>query len=230
MKKTLFFVLLCGLVFCASYFAAGPSTKTSSTTVSETQERPGNLENLGDKAISLTPHEDIPEAQRPAKVSQQPASPSNPANEIAKLSLSEVQDRLQAMDGMLVTAATEEMEQLLVNRWSNLDPIGASQFAADAVAQGGNSRLLQTASAAWAKTDPVGAAKWAAKLDSLLARDTAIGQIFNTWSATDPLQASRAIDALRFLNPPSKPVALPLGSAQTLATSAVAKNFGSCPV
>jgi len=215
MKKTLFFLLFCGLGFCAGYLAGIPFSKTSSSTVSVVQGNPENVENLGHKAIPLTPQKDTSEAQPSAKVSQkpQPAPPSNPANEIAKLSLTEVQARLQSMDGVLVTAATEEMEQLLVNRWSKIDPIGASQFAADAVAQGGNPRLLQTASAAWAKTDPAGAAQWAANLDSPLARDTAIGQIFNTWSSTDPMLASGAIDAL------------PLGSAQTVATSAVAKNF-----
>jgi hypothetical protein len=214
MKKTFFFLLFCGLGFCAGYLAGIPFSKKAPPVVSETRDTE-NVENLGFKSISLTPRKDTPEAQRPAKVSQrlQPASPSNPANEIAKLSLPEVQARLQAMDGMLVTADTEEMEQLLVNRWSKLDPIGASQFAADAVAQGGNPRLLQTASAAWAKTDPAGAAQWAANLDSPLARDTAVGQIFNTWSSTDPMLASGAIDAL------------PLGSAQTVATTAVAKNF-----
>ncbi len=215
MKKTLFFFLFCGMGFCVGYIAGGPFSHKAATSVSITRGNPENVENFGHKAIPLTPQRDKPEAQEPAKVSQQPrpAPPTTPASEIGKLSLPEVHARLQAMDGMLVTAATEEMEQLLVNRWSNLDPIGASQFAADAVAQGGNPRLLQTASAAWAKTDPAGAAQWAATLDSPLARDTAIGQIFNTWASTDPVLASGAIDAL------------PLGSAQTVATSAVARNF-----
>jgi transposase len=77
----------------------------------------------------------------------------------------------------------------------------------------GKSTSLQTASATWAKTDPVGAAQWAANIEPPLARDTAIGQIFNIWSSTDPMLASGAINAL------------PLGSAKTEATSAVAKNF-----
>ena len=215
MKNSLFFLLFCGMGFCAGYLAGIPFSKTSSITLFGTQRTPENVENLSHRAIALTPLKDTPEGQRPAKASPkpQPSLQSNPANEIAKLSLPEVQARLQAMDGMLVTAATEEMEQFLVARWAKLDPIGASQFAADAVAQGGNPRLLQTASAAWAKTDPAGAAQWAANLDSPLARDTAIGQIFNTWSSTDPMLASGAIDAL------------PLGSAQTVATTAVAKNF-----
>ena len=96
---------------------------------------------------------------------------------------------------------------------AGLDPIGAAEFAAAAVAEGGNPRLLQTATAAWAKTDPAGAAQWAAALDSPLARDSALGQIFNTWSATNALQAAEAISSL------------PMGSAQTIATSAVARNF-----
>jgi hypothetical protein len=132
---------------------------------------------------------------------------------VEKLTLPEVQARLQEMNGMLATAATDELEQNLVARWSKLDPIGASQFAADAVAQGGNPRLLQTAATAWAKTDPIGASQWAATLDSPLARDTALGQIFGTWSSTNPAQAASAI------------ATLPMGSAQTVATSAVARHF-----
>ena len=115
MKKTLFFLLFCGLGFCAGYLAGIPFSKTSASIVSGMQGNPENVENLGHKAIPLTPQKDTPEAKRPAKVSQPPRSapPSNPANEIAKLSLPEVQARLQAMDGMVVTAATEEMEKSL---------------------------------------------------------------------------------------------------------------------
>jgi|Laugresu1bdmlbdd_1035124.scaffolds.fasta_scaffold10321_1 hypothetical protein len=215
MKKPLFFILFCGLAFCAGCFVGNPFSKTGGPIASGTQGNPENVESLGLKAIPLAPQKDTLETKRHAKVSHQPqpALSSNPANDIANLSLAEVQARLQAMDGVLATAATEEMEELLVNRWSALDPIGASQFAADALAQGGNPELLQTASKAWAKTDPAGAAQWAANLETSLARDTAIGQIFTTWSSTDPVMASGAINAL------------PLGSAQMEATSAVAKNF-----
>jgi hypothetical protein len=115
-----------------------------------------------------------------------PAPTMNSTAEIASLSLSQVQARLGQMNGMPATAETDELEQNLVARWAKLDPIGAAEFAADAVAQGGNPRLLQTAAKAWAKTDPAGASQWAATLDSPLARDTALGQIFNTWSTTDP--------------------------------------------
>lgn len=141
------------------------------------------------------------------------AAQSNRAKKIENLSLAEVQSRLDQMNGMLATAATDELELSLVTRWANLDPIGATEYAADAVAQGGSPRLLQTAAKAWAKYDPAGASQWAAGLDSPVARDTALGQIFSTWSETNPSEAASAIGYL------------PLGSAQTVATSAVAKNF-----
>jgi hypothetical protein len=225
MKRSLVLTLIFASGFCAGYLLGVPFFKTQPLPSSTRQ--PEKVENLGQKFSTFASSEkkqatSPPKGQKPTP---KPATPPNLAAEIASLSLAEVHSRLQAMNGMQATAATDEMDQLLVSRWSKLDPIGASEFAAAAVAEGGNPRLLQTATAAWAKTDPAGAAQWAANLDSPLARDTAIGQIFNTWSSTDPLSASTAIDALRFLNHPSKPVALPLGSAQTVATAAVAKNF-----
>jgi hypothetical protein len=72
MKKTLFFLLFCGLGFCAGYLAGIPFSKTSASIVSGMQGNPENVENLGHKAIPLTPQKDTPEAKRPAKVSQKP--------------------------------------------------------------------------------------------------------------------------------------------------------------
>jgi hypothetical protein len=213
MKRSLVFTLICASGFCAGYLLGVPFFKTQP--LQSSTRKPEIVENLGQKFSTLASSEKKqaappPKGQKPAP---KPTAPPNLAAEIASLSLAEVHSRLQAMNGMEATAATDEMDQLLVTRWSKLDPIGASEFAAAAVAEGGNPRLLQTATAAWAKTDPAGAAQWAANLDSPLARDTAIGQIFNTWSSTDPMLASGAINAL------------PLGSAQTVATTAVAKNF-----
>jgi hypothetical protein len=216
MKRTLVFVLFCAAGFCAGYVVGVPFFK-SALKASETPLR-GDAERIEEQIggfVSLDSQQDEPQtAPKSAKTTgQKSAPPSNPAAGIEKLTLPEVQARLQEMNGMLATAATDELEQNLVARWSKLDPIGASQFAADAVAQGGNPRLLQTAATAWAKTDPVGASQWAATLDSPLARDTALGQIFGTWSSTNPAQAASAI------------ATLPMGSAQTVATSAVARNF-----
>ena len=216
MKKSLSFVLFCATGFCTGYLAGVPFFK-SPLGVSETpvQSHAKPIEELRSKFVSLASWKSEPhEASKTVKTTKlESSSLSSPARGIEKLTLQEVQARLEAMNGMLATAATDEMEQNLVARWSKLDPIGAAEFAADAVAQGGNTRLLQTAAAAWAKTDPVGASQWAATLDSPLARDTALGQIFGTWSSTNPAQAASAI------------AALPMGSAQTVAASAVAKNF-----
>jgi hypothetical protein len=215
-KKSLGFILFCASGFCTGYLAGVPFFK-SSLGVSETpaqgdakpiEEHHGEFVSLASR--TREPHE----APKTIKTTKQLSSlSSSPARGIEKLTLPEVQARLQEMNGMLANAATDELEQNLVARWSKLDPIGAAEFAADAVAQGGNPRLLQTAANAWAKTDPVGAAQWAATLDSPLARDTALGQIFGTWSSTNPAQAASAI------------ATLPMGSAQTVATSAVARNF-----
>ena len=180
MKRSLIFILICASGFCAGYLLGVPFFKTQP--LPSFTRQPETVENLGQKFSTLASSEKKqaappPKSQKPAP---KPAAPPNLAAEIGSLSLAEVHSRLQAMDGMEATAATDEMDQLLVSRWSKLDPIGASEFAAAAVAEGGNPRLLQTATAAWAKTDPAGAAQWAAALDSPLARDSALGQIFNT--------------------------------------------------
>ena len=187
MKRSLVFTLICASGFCAGYLLGVPFFKTHP--LPSFTRQPETVENLGQKFSTLASSEKKqaappPKGQKPAP---KPTAPPNLAAEIASLSLAEVHSRLQAMNGIEANAATDEMDQLLVARWSKLDPIGASEFA--------------------------GAAQWAANLDSPLARDTAIGQIFNTWSSTDPMLASGAINAL------------PLGSAQTVATTAVAKNF-----
>lgn len=213
MRKPIFFLLFCASGFCVGYLFGVPFFKPSPVPV--TAQDPVDVEESGLGFIPLAPASLLAEPA-PAKERSTPSKktiPSNPSNAIANLTLQEVQTRLEGMNGMLVTEATDEMEQLLVSRWAKLDPMGAAQYAADAVAQGGNPRLLQASATAWAKTDPVGAAQWAASLDSPLARDTALGQIFNTWSSTNPLQAAAAIDSL------------PMGTARTIATSAVAKNF-----
>ena len=137
---------------------------------------------------------------------QKAAPPSNPAAEIEKLTLPQVQARLQKMNGMEATAQAAELEGELVRRWSKLDPIGAAKYAADAVAQGGDDMLLALAAAAWAKTDPIAASQWAATLDSPKARKQALAHFFIIWSRTNPAQAASAIatlpmgpDALHFI-------------------------------
>lgn len=216
MKKSIGFVLFCATGFCVGYLTGIPFSK-SPLSVSETPVL-GDAQPIKEhhgEFVPLASHGGEPQTTPKTikTAGPQPASPSSTARGIEKLTLPEVQARLEEMNGMLATAATDELEQNLVARWSRLDPIGAAEFAADAVAQGGNPRLLQTAATAWAKTDPVGASQWAATLDSPLARDTALGQIFGTWSSTNPTQAASAI------------ATLPMGSAQTVATSAVARNF-----
>ena len=61
MKKTLFFLLFCGLGFFAGYLVGIPFSKTPSIAVSGTQRNPENVENLGHQAIALTPQTDTPE-------------------------------------------------------------------------------------------------------------------------------------------------------------------------
>ena len=216
MKKSIGFILFSATGFCVGYLVGVPFSK-SSLSVSENPAR-GDAQPIAERRGEFVPLDSRDkEPQAAAKTvkttAPQTASPSSPVRGIEKLTLPEVQARLQEMNGMLANSATDELEQNLVARWSKLDPIGASEFAADAVAQGGNPRLLQTAAGAWAKTDPIAASQWAATLDSPLARDTALGQIFGTWSSSNPAQAASAI------------AALPMGSAQTVATSAVARNF-----
>lgn len=212
MKKYLGFVLFCATSFCVGYLVGVPFSKSPSS-VSEAPVQ-GDAQHRGE-FVSVASHAGEPRTTLKTvnTKAQKTALSSNHATEIEKLTLPEIQARLQEMNGMEANAATEELEQNLVARWSQLDPIGATEYAAEAVAQGGNLSLLQTAATAWAETDPIGASQWAAILDSPLARDTALGQIFGTWSSTNPSQAASAI------------ATLPMGSAQTVATSAVAKSF-----
>ena len=215
MKKSIVFVLFCAAGFCCGYMLGAPFFKSSLQEL-PVSERSG-AEALSESGANFKPLVASTPAPKPqAKSKQAPVKPIAPPSlsaVIEKLTLPEVQARLQEMNGMLANSATDDLEQNLVARWSKLDPIGAAEFAADAVAQGGNPRLLQTAAVAWAKTDPIAASQWAATLDSPLARDTALGQIFGTWSSSNPAQAASAI------------ATLPMGSAQTIATSAVARNF-----
>jgi len=216
MKKFVGFVLFCVAGFCVGYAMglpffksplkaeAAPLSKDAVPLEEKHSDFVSFASTLGGPQLAVTKN---------ASTRVKPATPLNGAAEIAGLTLQQVQARLDQLNGMLATAATDELEELLVNRWATLDPIGSAEYAADAVTQGGSPRLLQTAAKAWAKSDPANAAEWAATLDSPMARDTALGQIFNTWSATNPIQAASAI------------ASLPMGSAQTVATSAVAKNF-----
>jgi hypothetical protein len=217
MKKSIVFVVFCTIGFCIGYLAGVPfSMSPIKTLVVPTRSGAKCLNEQETQFVSLT---DSRASKGIAVGVQKPRSQStfaaNPASGIDKLTLAEVQARLQQMNGMQATSVTDEQEQNLVARWAKLDPMGAAEFAADAVAQGGNPRLIQMAANAWAKNDPVGASQWAASLESPLARDSALGQIFNTWSLKNPTQAASAI------------ATLPMGSAQTVATSAVAKNFAN---
>ena len=216
MKKSIVFVLFGTIGFCVGYLAGAPFFKSPlQTLVVPIRPDAKRLDEHETHFVSLadTSRASPAIAEGVQKPRPQSASVANPASGVNKLTLAEVQARLQQMNGMLATSATDELEQNLVARWTKLDPMGAAEFAADAVAQGGNPRLIQMAANAWAKNDPVGASQWAANLESPLARDSALGQIFNTWSLKNPSQAASSI------------ATLPMGSAQTVATSAVAKNF-----
>jgi hypothetical protein len=212
MKKYLGFVLFCATSFCVGYLV-GVSFSKSPLSVSEAPVQ-GNAQHRGE-FVSVASHAGGPQTT-PKSVNttgQKAAPPSNPSAEIRKLTLPQVQARLQEMNGMEATAAASELEKNLVRRWSELDPIGAAKYAADAVAQGGDEWLLVGAAADWAKTDPIGASQWAATLDSPKARERALWSIFNTWSKINPAQAASAI------------ATLPVGSAQNGAARYVAENF-----
>ena len=212
MKKYLLFVLFCASGFCVGYLKGFPFSKSPSS-VSEAPVR-GNTQHRGE-FVSVASHAGETETT-PKTVNttgQKAAPPSDPAAEILKLTLPEVQARLQKMNGMEATAEAEELEKNLVRRWSELDPIGAAKYAADAVAQGGDDMLLVSAASAWAETDPIAASQWAATLDSPKAREKSLVYIFETWSRTNPAQAASAI------------ATLPMGPAQDQAARYVAENF-----
>ena len=212
MKKYLLFVLFSASGFCVGYLKGFPFSKSPSS-VSEAPIQ-GDARHRGE-FVSVASHSG--ETQTTPKTinttGQKAAPPSNPAAEIRKLTLPEVQARLLEMNGMEATAQAEELEKKLVRRWSELDPIGAAKYAADAVAQGGDDMLLVSAAIAWAKTDPIAATQWAATLDSPETREKALAHIFNTWSRTNPAQAASAI------------ATLPMGPAQNRAAGTVARNF-----
>jgi hypothetical protein len=212
MKKYLGFVLFCATSFCVGYLVGVPFSKSPSS-VSEAPVQ-GDAQHRGE-FVSVASHAGEPQTT-PKTINttgQKAAPPSNPAAEIRKLTLPEVQARLQEMNGMEANAQVAELEHKLVARWSELDPIGAAKYAANAVAQGAHEGLLREAAGDWAKTDPIAASQWAATLDSPKAREIAVSAIFGTWSETNPAQAASAI------------ATLPVGSAQNDAASAVAIRF-----
>lgn len=117
MKKSLGFVLFCTTGFCTGYLAGIPFFK-SSLGVSETPARSDAKpiqEHRGD-FVSLVSRKSEPhEAQKTVKSTKpESSSLSSAARRVEKLTLPEVQARLEAMNGMLATAETDELEQNLV--------------------------------------------------------------------------------------------------------------------
>lgn len=109
----------------------------------------------------------------------------------------------------------KQIESELLDEWIELDPIGASAWAADVFANGGDEALLRKALRGYARRDPEAAATWAASLASPLVRDSALREVFETWSARDPGSAGEMV------------ALLPIGTAQSTAAAVVAKHFAN---
>jgi hypothetical protein len=107
----------------------------------------------------------------------------------------------------------QQKETELFDRWVELDPAGASAWAADVFAKGGDEAFLRKALRGYARRAPEAAATWAASLASPLVRDSALREVFETWSAQDPLSAGKMV------------ALLPIGSAQSTAAAVVARHY-----
>jgi len=133
--------------------------------------------------------------------------------EFKKLTLDQIKAKLDTLHGAPVTPESDRMEQRLVERWAELDPLSAATYAAQAVDAGAPDKLLQAVMAIWAKSDPVAASAWAVSLSSPDLREKAVRQIYRTWSATDPGTAATSLSRL------------PKGSSQTIAAEAIGENY-----
>ncbi|MFM8720692.1 MAG: hypothetical protein ACKOFH_14395 [Chthoniobacterales bacterium] len=109
----------------------------------------------------------------------------------------------------------QQKETELFDEWVELDPAGASAWAAEVFANGGDETLLRKALRGYARRDPEAAATWAASLASPLVRDSALREVFETWSARDPRGAGEMV------------ARLPIGTAQSTAAAVVAKHYAN---
>jgi len=132
---------------------------------------------------------------------------------IDRMSLEQIQAKLQQLNNAAPGPKTDRLEQELVERWSALDPRGAADYAAQAYAQGANETVLRKAAEALASVDPAAASAWAAALESPLVRDTALRHIYRKWSERNSAAAAASLTSL------------PIGSAQLVAASASGKHF-----
>ena len=107
----------------------------------------------------------------------------------------------------------KEKESALFDEWIALDPAGASAWAADIFANGGDEQYLRKAAQGYARRDPRAAATWAASLASPLVRDSALREVFENWSGRDLRGAAEMVRLL------------PIGTAQSTAASVVGKHF-----
>jgi len=107
----------------------------------------------------------------------------------------------------------KQKESDLFDQWIELDPAGASIWAAEVFAASGDEQFLRKAVRGYARRDPDAAAAWAASLASPLVRDSAVREVFETWSARDPRQASEMV------------ARLPIGTAQSTAATVVGKHY-----
>jgi len=107
----------------------------------------------------------------------------------------------------------KQKERALFDEWIELDPAGASAWAAHVFANGGEEQYLRKALQGYARRDPRAAATWAASLASPLVRDSALREVFESWSGRDLRSAAEMV---KFL---------PIGTAQSTAATVVAKHF-----
>lgn len=139
------------------------------------------------------------------------APPKNPAAK--KATVANIVKELEKIRKAPASPQNKQKESELFDQWIELDPEGASAWAAEVFAAGGDQQLLRKAVRGYARRDPRAAVAWAASLPSPLVRDSALREVFETWSARDPRRAGEMV------------ALLPIGSAQSTAATVVSKHF-----
>jgi hypothetical protein len=139
------------------------------------------------------------------------APPKKPA--APKATVANIVKELEKIRKAPASPQNKQKESELFDQWVELDPEGASAWAADLFAAGGDDQLLRKALRGYARRDPRAAMAWAASLPSPLVRDSALREVFETWSARDPRRAGEAV------------ALLPIGTAQSTAATVVSKHF-----
>ncbi len=223
MKYSLLTVILSAVIGASFGFGVASlsllTTDPSATTSGSPAAEPAAIDTAPIVAIDA-PETEEAKKEREAKEAKKAtgaakkntaATPKKPAAN--KSTVANIVKELEKIRKAPASPQNKQKESELFDQWIELDPEGASAWAAEVFASGGDEQLLRKAVKGYARRDPRAAAEWAASLLSPLVRDSALREVFETWSARDPRRAGEMV------------ALLPIGTAQSTAATVVSKHF-----